>query len=582
MNTIKSECSSFLACVSKASESIYLILLTFYVLIYFIIHTAWIREYIPVVDIVQYSLLSIVMWGTGLYLFFIIATWKNLWKEVFPLILTGTCIISLIYFFTKIMSTNLYGAVMDIALCILACGKHFRKMVKCIICVSFSYLLFAFIAMRFEITADLGKPNTAFPGHSLGIDYPNTWGYLMFLGLICLWYLYLKNKPILTFVFFWPISAFMYQYIRCRTIAGLTIIYPVIGLIIYFIEKSADTNAEKSIEMMNTVRTAAVDTENVINSEGEEAAENHEADIKTEDNKKEGKAIKKGKLSPLSWLIIAIPFLSWAFMMINSMNVEWWHQFYHGSLRNLAWRFIQGGLYFRTYGFPLIGNPYRGNHFTYVNVNDEFIEVGILDSSFASYLIMRGLIWLIIVLLWLCLAYWKALKKRDYAIILMETVFLGFAMMERPGLEMWYNFVLLYPLAKVLSKPGTERVLEFYEIINNEKGAVSEEIMDGSDSTVSNIDQMNGNESGDNDVKGMNPAEATSTTGAANTAEVTNAVEVTITSEVASAAEVDNTAEKIDGTEVTDVVKEMNTSEMTDPGEKTNTTEKINTDDVTE
>ena len=138
------------------------------------------------------------------------------------------------------------------------------------------------------------------------------------------------------------------------------------------------------------------------------------------------------------------------------MQVEWWHKFYHGPLRNLAWRFIHGGLYFRTYGLPLVGNPYRSNQFTYVHVNDEFIRVGILDSSFAAYIIMRGMLWLMYTLVWLCAAIRRALKKRDYAIPFLEFIILFFAMMERPGLEMWYNFVMLYPLAKVVSKPGTE------------------------------------------------------------------------------------------------------------------------------
>ena len=159
-----------------------------------------------------------------------------------------------------------------------------------------------------------------------------------------------------------------------------------------------------------------------------------------------------------------IPFLAFGFMMFFSTQVEWMHQFYQGTMKNVAWRFIQGGLYFRTYGLPLVGNPYRANEYTYVNVNGEFIQVGILDSSFAAYIIMRGMIWMTYTLLWLCVAHWKALKKRDYAIILLETVLLGFAMMERPGLEMWYNFILLYPLAKVIRKPRTERALEFGEL----------------------------------------------------------------------------------------------------------------------
>ena len=114
-----------------------------------------------------------------------------------------------------------------------------------------------------------------------------------------------------------------------------------------------------------------------------------------------------------------------------------------------------GGLYFKKYGIPIVGNPYRSNQYTFVNVQGEFIKIGILDSSFAAYIIMRGALWLTYTLLWLCAALWKALKKRDYAIILLETILLGFAMMERPGLEMWYNFILLYPLAKVVEKAGT-------------------------------------------------------------------------------------------------------------------------------
>ena len=96
-----------------------------------------------------------------------------------------------------------------------------------------------------------------------------------------------------------------------------------------------------------------------------------------------------------------------------------------------------------------------------MNVNGDFLQVGILDSSFAAYMIMRGMIWMTYTLLWLCLAHWKAVKKRDYAIIIISSFLLFFAMLERPGLEGWYNFVLLYPLAKVESKLGTDPVLEF-------------------------------------------------------------------------------------------------------------------------
>ena len=413
---IKNEATGFLFEVSKANETVYLILLSLYIAIYFELKIAFIGRIANFVEKARYAILGIVMWGMALYLFFIIAAWKDLWRQNFWLIFVGAVLLVSVGFFSRKMSTNAYGVVFDIVFCILACGKSFRKMLNCILAVVFTGLIIAGIGIPMGYTVDLGKPHTSNPGHSLGINYPNTWGYLVFLGLILLWYLYLRNKPILTFIIFWAACLVMYKYILCRTISGITLVFPFLALIVDRIEKHEDTKAETG-------------------------------------------TFKRKKA--LEWIVISIPFLAWAVMMALSMSVEWMHQFYHGPIRTLAWRFIQGGLYFRTYGFPIFGNPYRSNVYTYVNVNGEFIQVGILDSSFAAYIIMRGMVWLLYTLLWICIAHWKAIKKRDYAIIFLETFLLGFAMMERPGLEMWYNFILLYPLAKVINKPYTEKVHEF-------------------------------------------------------------------------------------------------------------------------
>ena len=422
---IGNEVKSFFQAVGRANEMAYLILVTLYVALFYFLKIQWIEEAESTFDAIRYGALSIIMWGSALYLAYVIAEWKNLWEKTILLCLIAAVLLVGTYFFTKKMSTNVYGVVMDVFFCALAYKKDFRKILKCMLCALIIILVFARIGMILGITYDVGKPDTSTPGHALGINYPNTWGYLVFLALIILWYLYLRFKPIITFVLFWPVSVLMYSYITCRTIAGLTLIFPVLALLIDLMEKRAD---QKSRE--GTLR----------------------------------------KRRRLEWIITFIPFIAWAFMMANSFAVDWWYQFYHGPLRNLAWRFLMGGLYFRTYGIPLIGNPYRANHYTFINVQGEFIKVGILDSSFAAYMIMRGLIWLIYTLLWLCLAYRKALKKRDYAIILIETLFLGFAMIERPGLEMWYNFILLYPLSRVFSKPRTERFLEFEEDREADKG----------------------------------------------------------------------------------------------------------------
>lgn len=407
---------TFIQAIGEANEIAYLVLLSIYVAIFFVLKIAWVSQAEMIVTSIQSVMLGVVMWGAAIYLFLVMASWMNIWKQNIPLIILAVIILGATALFSWMMSTNVYSVVMDVFFCLMAYKKDYKKILRCILVVSVVMLIIAELGLLVGFTMDMGKPDTLTPGHSLGINYPNTWGYLAFLGLIVFWYLYLRFKPVITFILFWAVSAFMYLYITCRTIAAITIVFPFLAIIVNAIEKYEDKKADDG-------------------------------------------TFKRRK--PLEWFIIIIPFLSWAFMMINSFAVEWWHQFYHGPLRNLAWRFIQGGLYFRTYGLPLVGNPYRANQYTYMNVNGEFIQVGILDSSFAAYIIMRGILWLTYTLLWLCVAHWKALKKRDYAIILIETILLGFAMIERPGLEMWYNFILLYPMAKVVSKPGTEKALEF-------------------------------------------------------------------------------------------------------------------------
>ena len=422
---IRNEVKSFFQAVGRSSEIIYLVLISLYTALYYYLKIAWIGLSNSTSDVIQYGMLSIIMWGCALYLVYVIAEWKNLWRKTIPLLIVAAIFLAATYYFSKHMTSNSYGVVMDVVFCLLVYKKDFRKILKCMLGVSVVMLLIAAIGIPLHFTAEVEKPDFIISTHSLGINYPNTWGYLVFYALIILWYLYLRNKQIITFAIFWATTLFMYFYIGCRTIAGMTIIFPLFALVTDLIENRADRKSKEGTFKKNSI---------------------------------------------LEWIITVIPLIAWGVMMFLSMQVDWMYQFYHGPLRNLAWRFIQGGLYFRTYGLPFVGNPYRSNVHTFINVHDEFIEVGILDSSFAAYIIMRGIFWLAYTLLWLCAAHKKALKKRDYAIIVIEIFFLGFAMMERPGLEMWYNFVLLYPLAKVFSKPRTEKFLEFDETGETDSG----------------------------------------------------------------------------------------------------------------
>ena len=412
--SIKKEGRSFLDAVSSANETAYLILLTLYVTIFFLLKFGWAPGTEQINSNIRYALLGIVMWGSALYLFFVIAAWKSMWDHNLQLIAVAAVILAATWFFSKKMSTNLYGVVMDVFFCLMACGKDYKKMLRCILGVAVIMLILAALGLPLGYTWDLVKPDNPNPGHSLGINYPNTWGYLVFLAMMITWYLYLRFRPLVTFVFFWSVSAFMYIYVCCRTVSLLGLAFPVLALLVDLLEKRADRRAEE--KQAGTMDRAA------------------------------------------AGIVSSLPFCAFAFMMILSRQYKWMHKhFYYTWFHNFAMRFVQGGLYFKSYGIPLVGNPYQSNRYIYVNVNGEFLEVGILDSSFAAYIIMRGILWLTYTLAWLSAAIWKAMKKRDFAIPFLEFIILIFAMLERPGLEMWYNFILLYPLAKVVSKPGTEK-----------------------------------------------------------------------------------------------------------------------------
>ena len=130
---IKQEVKSFFGAVSKANEPVYLVLLTLYVIIYLLLKVFWNDNVSGIVATLKYTLLGVVMWGASVYLFFVIAEWKNLWNKTVWLILIGAAILAATYFFSKKMSTNAYGVVMDIFFCIMACGKDYRKILRCIL-----------------------------------------------------------------------------------------------------------------------------------------------------------------------------------------------------------------------------------------------------------------------------------------------------------------------------------------------------------------------------------------------------------------------------------------------------------------
>ena len=152
---IGEEVRSFFDEVGKASEPIYLGLLTLYVAVFYILKIAWGPGMEKAIEMLKYGILGIVVWGSAAYLFFVIAAWKDLWKKNIPLILTGGVLVAVTAFFSAKMSTNLYGVVMDCFFCLMACRKDFRKMLKCMLGTGLIMLLIAGAGVAAGFTEDV-------------------------------------------------------------------------------------------------------------------------------------------------------------------------------------------------------------------------------------------------------------------------------------------------------------------------------------------------------------------------------------------------------------------------------------------
>ena len=278
-------------------------------------------------------------------------------------------------------------------------------MIKCYLIVALGSLIFGAACLPFGFTRDFVKPDNVSPGHSFGIVYPNDWGHNAFLVMITTWYLYLRRKPVITFAFFWAMTAFMYFVISCRTIALLTAVFPFFALLVGWLTE-------------------------------------------TRNNKKRHKM--------LGIIFIVFPLICLAISYLLAWKFEYVHGlFYQTPLHTLAMRFVQGGIAMRYFGFPLIGiTEMKIEGEVYALLNDAKVKLTVMDNAYISYTITRGVLWMIMCIGWLIFANARAWKRRDYHLMLLSIILSGFAMMEWAGLNAWYNIMLLYPLALVAEENG--------------------------------------------------------------------------------------------------------------------------------
>lgn len=414
---------SFLYTVSKSDERAFFVLFGLYVISKMMYMIGWVEPLLKRVRVAHLVLFTLVMWGSAVYLFSIIVEWRKAWDRTRELIIIGISVFLLTGIISKLETTDSYAFIMGVYFCLMACGKSYKKILYCFLFILILCILIGQAGLKFGFTFDAAKPNREFGGHSLGILYPNNWGFIVFAIMIILWYLFLKRKLFFNLIFFWGAAIFMFKYITCYTITGMAFLFPVTTII---------------VEVMQAKSVSRTD------------------DF-SEKNLNEWPAKTSGNV--LKRLIIALPFLFLFIMLLLCWQMDWvydtFYKFYGTSLRSFAMRFVEGGYALKLNGVSLLGHPFRPYDSSLVEYSRE-IEMRI-DSAFICYLIIRGIIAMAMTLGWIAFAHHRCLKEHNYRLLIISFFMLLLATMERPGLDAWFNFVLLYPLASLASGKETAK-----------------------------------------------------------------------------------------------------------------------------
>ncbi|MBR3020582.1 MAG: hypothetical protein IKH57_26535 [Clostridia bacterium] len=405
---VRANALSFMETVKSGPDAFYILLVMLYIAAEYSKRINWTNG---IYMLYQGNFLNTaVIFGSGAYLCYKLIAWKKLWKE--PALLVLAVLVTMgvsggLFFYLNEnwqQRRDIYTVTFEIFLCFMAYGKNFKRLLQWILIVPVLTLIIAGLGLVFGYTYDFTKTDLEITTTSLGIIYPNTWGYIAFQAMLISWYLYLKNKKVLslalTLILFWGAAVFMYFVIGCKTIAALSLAFPLIsGLIVWL----------------------------------------------------EGRERKPGKKpGVIAWLLIALPVLCYALTLALSFQMEWVGEtFYDTPLHSMAMRFVQGGIALEYFGFPLIGRRMTITEYVAHMIKGRPEELFVMDNAYSSFTITKGVLWIIGCLALLTAAQWKSWKNRDYGILAIGSFMLVFALMERPGLEVWYNFVLLYPLASI-------------------------------------------------------------------------------------------------------------------------------------
>ena len=402
--TKKDYINCFLESIADSSETVYLVFFGIYVATSLILKVSWNLPWPNVIWFLRVGMTSAVLWGGTVYLFGILFKFCQKMDLKIFLIPIGIVMMVIVTLFSRSMSQNAFNIVMDIFFCCMAYKKNYKNILRVALIISLSTLAIGTIGVAAGFTKDIliYKPNRIDAVHSFGSIYPNTWGYIAFLIVLITWYLYFRDRMVFLIIFFWIFAWFMYGVLSCKTISLLSAVFPFLSILTGKLEKKGDENNRILSRIGGGVFTF-------------------------------------------------FPIIMFGFTMFLCWQMDWIQKhFYSTRLLSLAMRFVEGGYALRQNEIQLWGHELYFSQDFGVSYQDQITNF--IDSPFVAYLITRGILWMIICLVWLVYANKKCMEIRDYRLLAISTCMMVLAIMERPALDVWYNFVLLFPLSVSINR----------------------------------------------------------------------------------------------------------------------------------
>lgn len=398
-NAIKSIFSLFVKEIKGSSDLLYCLILTFYYLsvlsenVHFIV-LSWFSSGVAMQ---AFSVIVLLLLGIYLSSIFIMVIQKKWAIFVFPVIIAGILLLC------AKMQRDKFDGLMIMLLIFGAYGKKFEKLQKVLLYCTIGMVIIAIAGIPIGLTVAGSKVGKYGTGLAFGFVHPNVFGSYVFFIVVSIWYLYIRKKQAIIekgyFVFSWIMAVFMVYVPKCRTQALLLLLFPISVQLSKLIV-SSDRTQKRSISLL-----------------------------------------------ALLWILIASPIVFYLVTFFLGSQREWLVAHTFGTyIENFSKRFIQAGLAFKEHGFPLFGEPIRFQTDLVEILDGHTIKLYVLDNGYVVYTILRGMIWMVPAILWICYANWKIIQKNDYGLLAISVLLCLMGLMEPYAFTM-YNYIFLYPLA---------------------------------------------------------------------------------------------------------------------------------------